>query len=108
MLSHDAVIHNARVNFEIVIAKNYSPTVLAMELGVEKEIESLLTDPTVGDLYNRDPWTIMLPGPPAKPSKSSTSSQLLTQSETNGGVKAFNLAIPQKWGFETLQPLQSL
>ena len=74
MLSHDAVIHNARVNFEIVIAKNYSPTVLAMELGVEKEIESLLTDPTVGDLYNWDPWTIMLPGPPAKPSKSSTAS----------------------------------
>ena len=69
-MSHDAVTHNARVNFEIVMAKNYSPTVLAMELGVEKEVESLLAEPTVGDLYNWDPWTIMLPGPP----KSSTAS----------------------------------
>ena len=76
-MSQDAAIHNARVNFEIVIAKNYSPTVLAMELGVEKEIESLLTDPTVGDLYNWDPWTIMLPGPPRPPAKASKSSTSL-------------------------------
>ena len=55
--SHDAVIHHARVNFAIVIAKNYSPMVLAMELGVEKEIESLLADPTVDDPYNWDPRT---------------------------------------------------
>ena len=57
VLSHAAVIHNARVNFAIVIAKNYSPAVLAMEVGVGKEIESLLAEATVDDLYSRDPWT---------------------------------------------------
>ena len=57
MLSHDAVI--ARVNFAIVIAKNCLPTVerrIGMELGVGKEIESLLAEATVDDLYSRD-WT---------------------------------------------------
>ena len=57
MLSHDAMIHNARVNFAIVIAKNCSQTVLGMELGVEKEIQSLLADATVDDLYIWDPRT---------------------------------------------------
>ena len=59
--SHDAVIHHARVNFAIVIPKNCSPMVLAMELGVGKEIESLLADArnaTVDDLCNWDPWTV--------------------------------------------------
>ena len=49
---------NARLNFAIVIAKNCSPTVLAAELGVEKEIESLLAVATVDDLYYWDPWTV--------------------------------------------------
>merc|ERR1711917_103497 len=57
VLSHDAVFHNARLNFAIVIAKNCSPMVLAMELDVEKEFQSLLTDATVDDLYNWDPRT---------------------------------------------------
>ena len=57
-MSHVAVFQNARVNFAIVIAKNCSPTVLAVELGVEKEIESLLAVATVDDLYYWDPWTV--------------------------------------------------
>ena len=47
------MIHHVRVNFAIVIPKNCSPMVLAMELGVGKEIQSLLADArnaTVDDL----------------------------------------------------------
>ena len=56
MLSQVAVFQDARVNF--AIPKNCSPTVLAVELGVEKEIESLLAVATVDDLYYWDPWTV--------------------------------------------------
>ena len=58
MLSHDVVFQNAKLNFAIVIARKCSPTVLAMELGAEKEIESLLAVATVDDLYNRDSWSV--------------------------------------------------
>ena len=57
-MSHDVVFQNAKVNFAIVMARKCSATVLAMELGAEKEIESLLADVTVDDLYNRDPWSV--------------------------------------------------
>ena len=56
VLSQVAVFQNARVNF--AIPKNCSPTVLAVELGVDKEIESLLAVATVDDLYYWDPWTV--------------------------------------------------
>ena len=56
VLSHVAVFQNARVNF--AIPKNCSPTILAVELGVDKEIEGLLAVATVDDLYYWDPRTV--------------------------------------------------
>ena len=50
VLSHD-VFHNARVDFAIAIVKKGSPRILAMEPVVQEEIESLLIDATVHDLF---------------------------------------------------------
>ena len=50
VLSH-VVFHNARVDFAIAIVKKGSPRILAMEPVVQEEIESLLIDATVHDLF---------------------------------------------------------
>ena len=55
VLSHD-VFHNARVDFAIAIVKKGSPRILAMEPVVQEEIESLLIDATVHDLFIWDLW----------------------------------------------------